>query len=170
MESWSNSEHIHLSVFYLSGVHTLDAWSPLGWCTEVVGSLRLGYIGRSFPLQNIPLEEIEVILLESRVISHKNCYKKNNLFTLHTCSDILSHRWWLPLTYTYAFLMMLSAKSVLELRNFGDEAFSPQKGVLKKVFFLRDTDTETSIYQTYQYTYVLLAVFTLLAALYAAPK
>lgn len=111
-----------------------------------MGSLRLGYIGRSLPLQNIPLEEIEVILLESRVISHKNCYKKNNLFTLHTCSDILSHRWWLPLTYTYAFLMMLSAKSVLELRNFGDEAFSPQKGVLKKVFFLRDTDTEASIH------------------------
>ena len=132
--------------------------------------LRLGYIGRSLPIQNISLEEIEIILLESRVISHKNCYKKNNLFTLHTCSDILSHRWWLPLTYTYAILIMLSAKSVLELRNFGDGAFSLQKGVLKKVFFLWDTDTGTSIYQTYQYIYVFLAVFTLLGAIYVAPK
>lgn len=161
MSCWSNSEHTHLSVFYLPVAHALDAWSPLGWCSEVAGSLRLGYIGRSLPLQNTSLEEIEIILLESRVISHKNCYKKNNLFTLHTCSDILSHRWWLPLTYTYAILIMLSAKSVLELRNFGDKAFSLQKGVLKKVFFLWDTDTGTSIYQTYQYIYTCCWLFSL---------
>lgn len=123
------------------------AWSPLCWSFEVAEPLRTVAIKRPLALGGIPLGDIKVIFLESRVISHKNCYKKNNLFTLHTCSDILSHRWWLPLTYTYAFLMMLSAKSSSELRNFGDKAFSLQNSVLKKVFLLSDPDTGTSIYK-----------------------
>lgn len=93
------------------------------------------HIGSPLAPQGILLKEIKVILLESRVIFHTNCYKKNNFFTLHTFFDILSHRWWLPLTYTYAFLRMLSAKSSSELRNFGDKTFSLPNCVLKKVFF-----------------------------------